>query len=108
KRPRRPPRPPTPALRRADQRRVVRTRFAPSPTGDLHLGGALVALASWWMARRAHADGDRGELLVRIEDLDTPRVIAGSAERVLEDLTWLGLDWDAEPFWQSSRTRAYE
>jgi glutamyl-tRNA synthetase len=64
------------------------TRFAPSPTGDLHLGGAFVALAS-------HLIGERR--LLRIEDIDTPRVVAGSAERIEEDLAWLGFRWDTAP-----------
>lgn len=71
---------------------VTRTRFAPSPTGDLHLGGALVALASWALARAAG-----GAFVVRVEDLDPPRVVAGSIARVLEDLAWLGLAWDEGP-----------
>ena len=82
--------------------RVMRTRFAPSPTGDLHLGGAYVALASWHMARRK-----KGTIVVRMEDLDTPRVLRGSAARILEDLRWLGLAWD-ELTLQSDRTAAYE
>ncbi len=70
----------------------MRTRFAPSPTGDLHLGGAWTALASWALARR-----EGGTFVVRVEDLDPPRVVRGSAERILEDLRWLGLDWDEGP-----------
>jgi len=86
----------------------VRTRFAPSPTGDLHVGGAWTALASWALAR---ANG--GTVLLRMEDIDTPRVVAGSAERILEDLAWLGLDWDhgpdtSEAYVQSKRTAVYE
>jgi glutamyl-tRNA synthetase len=70
----------------------VRTRFAPSPTGDLHLGGALTALASWWLARSAG-----GTTVLRVEDIDRPRVVPGSEERQRDDLAWLGLDWDEEP-----------
>ncbi len=81
----------------------VRTRFAPSPTGDLHLGGAWTALASWVWARR-----DGGEVLVRIEDLDRMRTVAGSEARILEDLAWLGLDWDGSPLRQSARFEVYE
>jgi len=73
-------------------RRTTRTRFAPSPTGDLHLGGALCALASELIARRG-----KGGYVVRMEDLDPPRVVAGSAERILEDLAWLGLGGDEGP-----------
>src|SRR6201985_1690135 len=81
----------------------ARTRFAPSPTGDLHLGGAWTALASWVVARRAG-----GATLLRHEDLDTARVVAGSRERIEEDLLWLGLDWDEPPVMQSERTALYE
>ncbi len=74
-----------------NQRSIV-TRFAPSPTGDLHLGGAFVALASWWIARK-----HEGSFVVRMEDIDTPRVVPGASDRILEDLCWLGLDWDGDP-----------
>ncbi|HEY8075690.1 MAG TPA: tRNA glutamyl-Q(34) synthetase GluQRS [Labilithrix sp.] len=82
---------------------MVRTRFAPSPTGDLHVGGAWTALASWALAR---AEG--GATVLRVEDIDTPRVVQGSAERIADDLAWLGLDWDEGPIFQSQRTAAYE
>lgn len=82
---------------------MVVTRFAPSPTGNLHLGGAWTALASWAYAR-AHG----GKMLLRVEDIDPPRIVAGSAERILDDLRWLGLDGDGEVVWQSERTAAYE
>jgi glutamyl-tRNA synthetase len=81
----------------------VRTRFAPSPTGDLHLGGAWTALASWVVARRAG-----GQSLLRFEDLDTARVLAGSRARLAEDLAWLGLDWDEDPVDQSTRGALYD
>ncbi len=67
-------------------------RYAPSPTGDLHLGNALAAACAWARARRAE-----GRLLLRMEDLDQPRVVPGSAERIREDLARLGLDFDAGP-----------
>ena len=70
----------------------MRTRFAPSPTGDLHVGGAWTAVASWALARAS-----RGATVLRVEDIDTPRVVKGSAERIAEDLAWLGLDWDEGP-----------
>jgi glutamyl-tRNA synthetase len=96
---------------REDRALVIRTRFAPSPTGDLHLGGAWTALASWALARRAG-----GALVLRIEDLDPPRVVRGSAERIVDDLEWLGLDWDEgpdvggpfAPYAQSERGALYE
>jgi len=90
---------------------TYRGRFAPSPTGDLHLGCAATALVTWIAAREAG-----GRLVLRIEDIDTPRVVAGSAERQLEDLRWLGLDWDEGPqeggaygpYTQSQRFDRYE
>ena len=82
---------------------TVKTRFAPSPTGDLHLGGAWTALASWVWARRVG-----GGHVLRIEDLDPPRVLRGSEARIREDVTWLGLDWDGTPTKQSQRSSLYE
>ncbi len=67
-------------------------RFAPSPTGDLHLGGARTALVAWLDARKRG-----GRFVVRLEDLDPPRVVPGAAERILADLARLGLDWDEGP-----------
>jgi glutamyl-Q tRNA(Asp) synthetase len=78
-------------------------RFAPSPTGPLHLGSLVAAVGSWLFARRAG-----GRWLVRMEDLDTPRVVAGSAEEILEALRRYGLEWDGEVVWQSRRTNLYE
>ena len=69
-----------------------RGRYAPSPTGEIHLGNASTALVAWLAARSA-----RGSFVLRMEDLDRPRVQPGSAERILEDLAWLGLDWDEGP-----------
>ncbi|MGZ3427253.1 MAG: tRNA glutamyl-Q(34) synthetase GluQRS [Polyangia bacterium] len=69
-----------------------RGRFAPSPTGDVHLGTARTALAAWLAARAAG-----GAYVMRIEDLDGPRTIPGAEERILADLAWLGLDWDEGP-----------
>ncbi|MEM1022445.1 MAG: tRNA glutamyl-Q(34) synthetase GluQRS [Myxococcota bacterium] len=77
-------------------------RLAPSPTGDLHQGIARTFLAAWLDAR-AHA----GRLLLRIEDLDGPRTVEGAAERIEEDLAWLGLDWDGRSPAQSTRDKAY-
>src|SRR5438874_4440915 len=70
----------------------IRGRYAPSPTGDLHLGNLRTALLAWLFARSAG-----GQFVLRIEDLDRPRVHPGSTERMLEDLRWLGLDWDEGP-----------
>ena len=71
---------------------TTRGRYAPSPTGTTHLGNASTALLSWLSVR---ARG--GAYVVRMEDLDRPRVLAGSAEGILRDLRWLGLDWDEGP-----------
>ena len=70
----------------------ARGRFAPSPTGPLHLGSALAALAAWCSVRQ-----QRGRFLVRLEDLDGPRVVAGASAAQLQSLRWLGLDWDEGP-----------
>jgi glutamyl-tRNA synthetase len=78
--------------RRRIMTRAYRGRLAPSPTGGLHLGVARSALCAWL---RARAQG--GRLLLRIEDLDAPRVVAGSAQSIMDDLRWLGLAWDEGP-----------
>ena len=78
-------------------------RFAPSPTGELHLGNARTALLSWLWARQAD-----GGYTMRVEDIDRPRVRAGMAERQLEEMAWLGIDWDGPPIFQSQRTDLYE
>jgi glutamyl-tRNA synthetase len=72
------------------------TRLAPSPTGALHLGNARTFLANWALARR-HA----WRIVLRIEDLDTPRVKAGVIDQTIDLLSWLGIDWDEGPFVQS-------
>lgn len=78
-------------------------RFAPSPTGLLHAGSLVAALASWLDAR-AH----NGQWLVRIEDIDTPRCVKGADQGILEQLPAFGLVADSEPTWQSQRTHLYE
>jgi glutamyl-tRNA synthetase len=78
------------------------TRLAPSPTGALHLGNARTFLINWLMARQA---GWR--ILLRVEDLDGPRVKAGADREAMQDLRWLGLDWDQGPVYQSTRAEIY-
>ncbi len=78
-------------------------RLAPSPTGRLHLGHARSFLLAWW-----HSRSRAGSVLLRIEDLDRERVKPGMREGVLEDLEWLGLDWDGAPLLQSDDTSAMQ
>jgi len=77
---------------------TVRVRFAPSPTGSLHLGNALSAVAN-----RTYADEHDGALVLRIDDTDHERNVIGGEEVILADLTWLGVTWDEGPISQSSR-----
>jgi len=82
---------------------TVRTRFAPSPTGYLHIGGARTALFSWLHARR-HG----GAFVLRIEDTDLERSTAESVNAILEGMTWLGLEYDEGPFSQMDRMERYQ
>ncbi len=89
----------------------VRTRFAPSPTGDPHVGNIRTALFTWLFARRHH-----GKFILRIEDTDQAREVEGSVEAIMEGLRWLGLDWDEGPdvggefgpYFQSERLDHYQ
>jgi len=78
-------------------------RFAPSPTGPLHLGSLVAAVGSWLYARR-----ENGQWLVRMEDLDTPRVVARSADEILRTLERYGLTWDGDVVYQSQRIALYD
>jgi glutamyl-tRNA synthetase len=81
---------------------TVRVRFAPSPTGYLHVGGARTALFNWLFARK-----HRGTMILRIEDTDAERNKPELVEGIIEGLKWLGVDWDEGPFYQSQRTNLY-
>jgi glutamyl-tRNA synthetase len=88
-----------------------RGRWAPSPTGLLHIGNARTALVAWWSVRSRG-----GSFVWRTEDLDPPRIVAGMEEAHLDDLSWLGIDWDEDPqsggpyapYVQSGRSEMYE
>jgi len=81
----------------------IRVRFAPSPTGYLHLGSARTAMFNWLYARHAG-----GELLLRIEDTDTERSKQEFLTEIMEDLKWLGIDFDGKPLYQSKRVSVYK
>jgi glutamyl-tRNA synthetase len=81
----------------------IRVRFAPSPTGALHIGGARTALYNWLLAR-----GSGGDLVLRIEDTDRERSTEENVEQILDALRWLGLDWDEGPIFQSERVERHQ
>ena len=81
---------------------TVRGRFAPSPSGRMHLGNLWSCLLAWLSARSVG-----GSMVLRLEDLDPDRCKVEYCEQVMRDLEWLGLDWDGQPVWQSQRTEAY-
>ena len=78
-------------------------RFAPTPSGRMHMGNAYAMLAAWLSARARHE-----LILLRIEDIDAPRAVPDADRWIMDDLTWLGLDWDGEPVYQSQRLDLYE
>ena len=82
---------------------TVRTRFAPSPTGFLHIGGARTALFSWAYARK-HG----GKFILRIEDTDVARSTPEAVQAILDGMSWLGLGWDEGPFYQMQRIYRYK
>lgn len=81
----------------------VVTRFAPSPTGFLHIGGARTALFNWLFAKHHAAYGDGGKFLLRIEDTDRARSTDEAVQAILDGLSWLGLDWDGDAISQFER-----
>ncbi len=82
---------------------TVRTRFAPSPTGYLHIGGVRTALYNWLFAKR-----EGGQFILRIEDTDTERSTQESIDAILEGMQWLGLNYDEGPFYQTQRFDRYK
>ncbi len=92
-------------------RSIVRTRFAPSPTGFLHIGGVRTALFNWLFARH-----EGGEFLLRIDDTDQQRHVEDAVARILDGFRWLGIDWDEGPekpgprgpYFQSQRADRYK
>lgn len=78
------------------------TRLAPSPTGALHLGNARTFMVNWLLARQR-----QWRVILRVEDLDGPRLKSGADRQAMEDLQWLGIDWDEGPTYQSSRCNQY-
>ena len=85
------------------QEGIIKGRFAPSPTGRMHLGNVFSALLSWLSAK-----SQGGTWLLRIEDIDPQRSKQEYAELIMDDLHWLGLDWDEGPYYQSERGDIYE
>ncbi|MCE0494418.1 glutamate--tRNA ligase [Vibrio salinus] len=82
---------------------TVKTRFAPSPTGFLHVGGARTALYSW-----LYAKNQGGEFVLRIEDTDLERSTQPAVDAILEGMSWLGLEWDEGPYYQTKRFDRYD
>jgi glutamyl-tRNA synthetase len=82
---------------------TVKTRFAPSPTGFLHVGGARTALYSW-----LYAKSQGGEFVLRIEDTDIERSTQAAVDAILEGMSWLGLEWDEGPYYQTKRFDRYD
>jgi glutamyl-Q tRNA(Asp) synthetase len=78
-------------------------RFAPTPSGRMHIGNIYAMLGAWLSARSRN-----DAIYLRVEDIDEPRVIPGAADLMMDDLQWLGLDWDGAPVYQSARHNLYE
>ena len=81
---------------------MIRTRFAPSPTGFLHIGGVRTALFSWAFAKK-----HRGQFVLRIEDTDLERSTPESVQAILDGMHWVGLGYDEGPFYQTQRFERY-
>src|SRR5947207_10766964 len=81
---------------------TIVTRFAPSPTGFLHIGGARTALFNWLYAR-----GRNGRMLLRIEDTDRERSTEAAIDAIFDGLKWLGLEWDGEAIFQFARAERH-
>ena len=94
---------PESATVRPDLSPSIVCRLAPSPTGAQHVGNAHTYVIAWLSARSRG-----GRVVLRIEDIDSPRIKPGAAEQALDDLRWLGLDWDGEPLVQTRRLPIYE
>ncbi|NNN21787.1 MAG: glutamate--tRNA ligase, partial [Acidimicrobiales bacterium] len=88
------------------EEKILRTRFAPSPTGYLHVGGARTALYNYLVTQKAKRNGF-GEFILRIEDTDEERNRDEWTKGIIESLKWLGIDWDSGPFFQSQRLDLY-
>ena len=82
---------------------IRKTRLAPSPTGALHLGNARTFLINWAMARQ-----NNWQIVLRIDDLDGPRIKPGADQQAVEVLSWLGMDWDEGPYYQTASIDRYE
>ena len=80
----------------------IKTRFAPSPTGYLHVGGARTALYSWLYARH-----NNGQFVLRIEDTDRERSTQPAIDAIIESMKWTGLNWDEGPYYQTKRFDRY-
>jgi len=87
---------------------TVVTRFAPSPTGFLHIGGARTALYNWLFAKHHQRYGDGGQFLLRIEDTDRARSTDAAVDAIYDGLKWLGLDWDGDAISQFSRISSHQ
>ena len=81
---------------------ITRIRFAPSPTGEPHIGNIRTALFAWLLTRH-----NNGKFILRIEDTDQARTVPGAVEKIIESLKWLGIDWDEGPYHQSERLELY-